>query len=125
MRGLPTTGRKKRKLLILAIAAIFLSGLAWYVNHYISLDTLAEQESRIRAYISTNPWRSFIIGFGIYAGLALVPGTGGKAIVYGWLFGFWQALLIVTVGLTFGGVAMVGSYLGGWLAAYVPGGVLL
>ncbi len=106
MSGLPTTGRKKRKLLILAIAAILLSALAWYVNHYISLETLAEQESRIRAYIATNPWRSFIIGFGIYAGLALVPGTGGKAIVYGWLFGFWQALLIVTVGLTLGGMVI-------------------
>ncbi len=106
MSGLPTTGRKKRKLLILAIAAVFLSALAWYVNHYISLETLAEQESRIRAYIATNPWRSFIIGFGIYTGLALVPGTGGKAIVYGWLFGFWQALLIVTVGLTLGGMTI-------------------
>jgi uncharacterized membrane protein YdjX (TVP38/TMEM64 family) len=52
------------------------------------------------------PWRSFFIGFGIYSGLALVPGTGGKAIVYGWLFGFWQALLIVTVGLTLGGMAI-------------------
>ena len=58
MRGLPTTGRKKRKLLILAIAAIFLSGLAWYVNHYISLDTLAEQlldeTARIRNELSAN-----------------------------------------------------------------------
>jgi uncharacterized membrane protein YdjX (TVP38/TMEM64 family) len=106
MSGFPTTRRSKRKLFILAIAAVLLAGLAWYVNNYISLDALAEQESRIRAYISTNPWRSFIIGFGIYAGLALVPGTGGKAIVYGWLFGFWQALLIVTVGLTFGGMVI-------------------
>lgn len=106
MSGFPASGRKKRKLLILGIAAVLLAGLAWYVNHYVSLDALAEQESRIRAYISTNPWRSFFIGFGIYSGLALVPGTGGKAIVYGWLFGFWQALLIVTVGLTLGGMAI-------------------
>ena len=97
-----TTGRRKRKLFIFAIAAIFLAGLAWYVNNYISLEVLTEQESRIRAYISLNPWRSFIIGFGIYSGLALVPGTGGKAIAYGWLFGFWQAVTIVTVGLALG-----------------------
>ncbi len=97
-----TVGRKKRKLFIFVIVAILLTALAWYVNHHISLEQLAEQESRVRAYISTNPWHSFIIGFAIYAGLALVPGTGGKAIVYGWLFGFLQAVIIVTVGLTLG-----------------------
>jgi uncharacterized membrane protein YdjX (TVP38/TMEM64 family) len=95
-----TTRRRRRKLFIIAIAAIFLIGLAWFVNHYISLEELAEQEDRIRAYISLNPWRSFFLGFVIYSGLALVPGTGGKAIAYGWLFGFWQAVTIVTVGLT-------------------------
>ena len=95
-----TATRNKRKLVILVSAAILLTGLAWYVNNQISLAGLAEQEDRVRAYIALNPWRSFIVGFGIYAGLSLVPGTGGKAIVYGWLFGFWQAVTIVTVGLT-------------------------
>ena len=94
------TGRSKRKLIIFASAAIVLTGLAWYVNKFISLEELAVQESRVRAYISLNPGRSFIFGFGIYFGLSLIPGTGGKAIVYGWLFGFWQAVTTVTVGLT-------------------------
>jgi uncharacterized membrane protein YdjX (TVP38/TMEM64 family) len=101
-----TTGRRRRKLFILAIAAILLAGLAWYVNEYTSFEELAEQEIRIRAYISLNPLQSFIVGFGIYSGLALVPGTGGKAIVYGWLFGFWQAVTIVTVGLTLAAMAI-------------------
>jgi uncharacterized membrane protein YdjX (TVP38/TMEM64 family) len=82
------------------IAAILLSALAWYVKNHVSIEELANQESRFRAYISLKPWRSFFIGFGIYMGLALVPGTGGKAIVYGWLFGFWQAVTMVSVGLT-------------------------
>ncbi|HSG19099.1 MAG TPA: VTT domain-containing protein, partial [Anaerolineae bacterium] len=63
---------------------------------------LVEQENRLRAYIDANPLLSFLVGFGIYSGLTLVPGTGGKAIVSGWLFGFWQALIIVTVGLALG-----------------------
>ena len=95
-----TTRRSKRKLFVFAIAAIFLTVLTWYVKNYVSLEELADQESRFRAYISLKPWRSFFVGFGIYLGLALVPGTGGKAIVYGWLFGFWQAVTIVSVGLT-------------------------
>ena len=95
-----TKRRNKRKLFILAIVAFLLTGLAWYVNYYVSLEELAEQEDRIRNYIALTPWRAFMIGFGIYFGLSLVPGTGGKAIVYGWLFGFWQAVPVVTVGLT-------------------------
>jgi uncharacterized membrane protein YdjX (TVP38/TMEM64 family) len=94
----PLTGR--RKLLVLSLAAMLLGALAWYVNNTVSLEQLVEQENRLRASISLDPWRSLVIGFGIYTVLALVPGTGGKAIVYGWLFGFWQAVIIVSVGLT-------------------------
>ncbi len=94
------TRRSKGKLFVFAVAAILLATLAWYVHNYVSLEQMADQERRIRDYIALNPWLSFFVGFGIYSGLALVPGTGGKAIVYGWLFGFWQALTIVTVGLT-------------------------
>ena len=101
----PTTRRGKRKVLVFAIAAIVLTALAWYVRNYVSIEELAEQESRFREYISLRPWHSFFIGFGVYMVLALVPGTGGKAIVYGWLFGFWQAVTIVSVGLTLAAMA--------------------
>ena len=98
--------RNKRKLVAFSIAAILLTTLAWYLNNYVSLDELVDQENRIRAAIAANPWRSFVIGFCIYTVLALVPGTGGKAIAYGWLFGFWQAVTIVTVGLTIAAMAI-------------------
>lgn len=98
--------RSRRKLLVFGVAVLVLAMLAWYVNQYISLDVLAEQESRVRAYIAANPLRSFLVGFGIYTALTLVPGTGGKAIVSGWLFGFWQAVIIVTVGLTLGAMVI-------------------
>ena len=106
MNTLLNTRRSKRKLFIFVIAAICLSALAWYVDSYGSLETLAAQETRIRNLITANPWRSFFAGFGIYLALALVPGTGGKAIIYGWLFGFWQAVTIVSVGLTIAAMAI-------------------
>jgi uncharacterized membrane protein YdjX (TVP38/TMEM64 family) len=106
MNNRPATRWHRRKLFIFALAAILLALLGWYVKHYVSLDELAAQESRFRAAIALHPWRSFVVGFGIYTGLALVPGTGGKAIVYGWLFGFWQAVTIVTVGLTLAAMAI-------------------
>ncbi len=105
--------RRKRRLFILTVAGVLLIALAWYVNRYISLQELAEEEIRLRAYISANPVFAFIVGFGIYSGLTLVPGTGGKAIVWGWLFGFWQAVTIVTIGLALG--AMVIFYLSRYL----------
>jgi uncharacterized membrane protein YdjX (TVP38/TMEM64 family) len=98
--------RNKRKLVAFSIAAILLTTLAWYLNNYVSLDELVDQENRLLAAIANNPWRSFVIGFCIYTVIALIPGTGGKAIAYGWLFGFWQAVTIVTVGLTIAAMAI-------------------
>lgn len=95
-----------RKPLALAIVAILLVTLAWYVNTYVSLEQLVIQEDRLRASIAFNPWRTFFVGFGIYTGLSFIPGTPGKGIVYGWLFGWWQAVIIVTIGLTFAAIVI-------------------
>lgn len=100
MNTTTTTSRRNHKLFLLALSVAILGALAWFVNQYVSLEELAQQEQRIRNYIDNNSLSAFLIGFSIYTALALVPGTGGKAIVSGWLFGFWQAMTIVTVGLT-------------------------
>jgi uncharacterized membrane protein YdjX (TVP38/TMEM64 family) len=44
----------------------------------------------------------------VYTLLSLVPGTSGKAVVFGWLYGFWLGLVQVNVGLT---IAAVISFL--------------
>lgn len=93
-------GFGSRKLLVFLLVAACLLALAWYVRNYVSLELLAAQEEQVRDAISANPWRAFVLGFSIYFLLSLVPGTGGKGMVYGWLFGFWQAVTIVTIGLT-------------------------
>ena len=93
-----------RKPMILLATVAALVTLAWYVNNYASLDLLIEQEQRIRQAIAANPWQSFFIGFGVYFLLSLVPGTGGKGVVWGWLFGFWQGVITVTIGLTIAGM---------------------
>lgn len=95
-----TTRRSRRKSLVFVITVVVLSVLTWFVSHYVSLDDLVAQEEHIRSVIALEPLRSFLLGLGVYTVLSLIPGTGGKAIVCGWLFGFWQALIIVTVGLT-------------------------
>jgi len=90
----------KQKMAIYSLIAVLFIALAWYANSLFSLEDSALQEDRFRLAIAQNPLQSFLIGFAIYTALALVPGTGGKAIIYSWLFGFWQAMLIVTVGLS-------------------------
>jgi len=79
----------------------------------VSLEVLVAQETQVRETITLNPWLSFITGFDIYMVLAFVPGTGGKAIVWGWLFGFWLAMITVSVGLTIAamGIFMFSRYL--------------
>ena len=89
-----------RKPLVLVLALTFLVSIGWYAHHYASLEVLIAKEQLVRNAIATQPLESFFIGFFIYLVLSLVPGTGGKGVVYGWLYGFWQALSIVTVGLT-------------------------
>ena len=98
--------RARRKPLLLVVSLLVLGLLAWYVNQNVSMAELARQESRIRDYIVAYPWSAFGIGFTIYTVLALVPGTGGKAVASGWLFGFWQAMAIVTVGLAIGAMVI-------------------
>jgi uncharacterized membrane protein YdjX (TVP38/TMEM64 family) len=109
----PVPRRSLRKPLVLLATIAAMVTLAWYVNNYASLDVLIEQEQRVRGAIAANPWQAFLIGFGIYFLLSLVPGTGGKGVVYGWLYGFWQAVTIVTVGLTM--AAMIIFYLSRYL----------
>jgi len=92
--------RRKRKIAIFVLSGGILAALVWMVDQYFSLEQLVNQEMLVRDAIRQNPWSSFFIGFGVYLVLSLVPGTGGKAVVWGWLFGFWQAVIVVTVGLT-------------------------
>ena len=90
----------RRKLAVFCLVFLMLVVLVWFANKLFSLEYLALQEDRFRLAITQNPVQSFLIGFVVYTLLALIPGTGGKAIIYSWLFGFWQAMLIVTVGLS-------------------------
>lgn len=63
---------------MLAVTAVLLAVLAWYVNNYVSLEELVYQEERIRSLIALDPLRSFLVGFGIYTALSLAPGTGAR-----------------------------------------------
>jgi uncharacterized membrane protein YdjX (TVP38/TMEM64 family) len=93
-------------LFVLAVAFAAFAVLAWYLKNHVSLEDLVVQEQRVRAAIDERPWRSFAIGYAIYALVSLVPGTSGKSIVFGWLFGFWRGVVIIVAGLTTAALVM-------------------
>ena len=97
--GIQVAGTK-RKLLVLAIIAAGLAALSWYLKNHVTLEQLVAQETHIREVIEQRPWSSFGMGLAIYALVSLIPGTSGKSVVFGWLYGFWQGLAIIVIGLT-------------------------
>jgi uncharacterized membrane protein YdjX (TVP38/TMEM64 family) len=66
----------------------------------LTLERIAAEEERLREWIHQQPLTAFAAGIAIYVLTSLVPGTAGKAVVFGWFFGFVQGLVIVNCALT-------------------------
>lgn len=89
-----------------AFTALFT--ISWFAPRMASLDELARHEWELRQWISENGLRSVIVGLVVYTVVSMVPGAVGKTVATGWLFGFWYATLISTVGLTLSALASFG-----------------
>ena len=90
---------------VLLLAAVCVVGFAvWSFREELNIEALAEREARFRAAFDRQPVMTWLIAFGCYvavAGLSL-PGAAAVSVVYGWLFGFWPALLLVSFASTAG-----------------------
>ena len=64
------------------------------------MEWLGVHETRLREFVRLQPVKAWLIGFFIYSCLSLVPGTVGKALVCGWVYGFWPATILVDGALT-------------------------
>lgn len=95
-------------VLILCVGAIGIG-----IRYLPDLNWIAQREDSLRDRIAMAPIRSFFIGLFLYFALSLIPGTYGKSIVFGWLFGFVTALFIVEIGLTAAAVLsfLIGRFL--------------
>jgi uncharacterized membrane protein YdjX (TVP38/TMEM64 family) len=85
-------------LLMAAAAAIVLLGGDAVLNE------LAARETRLRALVSEHPAAALAVAFVAYvlvAGLSL-PGAAALTVLYGWLFGFWPAVVLVSFASTTG-----------------------
>ena len=87
--------------LIFAITIVVVVGVIGIGAQYLpDLNWIVERENAFRNSIESTPMVSWLVGLLLYFGLSLLPGTAGKSIVFGWLFGFVAALILVEIGLT-------------------------
>ncbi len=90
----------KRRLVAICGFVVFITLIAMIVQRYVTWDELVAHEATLRERIATNPVRATLVGCCVYTLVCLVPGTTGKSIVFGWLYGVWLGVLIVNSGLT-------------------------
>lgn len=89
----------RRFITALAIVGV-LALVTLLFREHASLQVLVRHEAALRQSISENAVQAWFIGLGIYFLASLVPGTGGKSVIFGWLFGMWQGVLMVDIALT-------------------------
>jgi uncharacterized membrane protein YdjX (TVP38/TMEM64 family) len=92
-----------KPLLLLGIVALF-AVVYFQFGQYLDLDYLAARETELRRFQASNAWLVYAIAFVVYVvatGLSL-PGAAAITLVYGWYFGFWPALVLVSFASTAG-----------------------
>ena len=91
----------RHRRLIVGAGFVALLGIAGFLlREHTSLDALVQRETQLRDTITAHPIQSWLIGFGVYFLASLVPLTGGKSAVFGWLFGFLPAVIMIDGALT-------------------------
>lgn len=95
----------KRKKWLLLIPPLVIVAVATLAYQHFTLNELIAHELELRQTIRRHPWTAASAGVVLYAVLSLIPGTTGKALIAGWLFGTWIGSFVVNVGLTLAAVA--------------------
>ncbi len=94
---------RRFNLLGLALVVVALL-LAIAPSGTLSLDHLAGREQELRTAVERHPVGTFAAAWTIYVGVTglSIPGATALTLVYAWLFGFWPALLLVSLASTTG-----------------------
>lgn len=94
----------KWKLIVFIALVITIVTIAFLYRDTLSLLSLAQRESQLRAFQVEHPIAIYAIAFGIYVavtGLSL-PGATALTLVYGWYFGFAAGVVLVSFASTSG-----------------------
>lgn len=102
----------KRLATLAAIAAVVLAAVM--VGPQMSLARWADREQAFRAVVDSAPLLAVTVAALVYVAVtgASLPGAAPLTLLYGWLFGFWVALPLVSCSSTAGAtLAMLASRL--------------
>jgi uncharacterized membrane protein YdjX (TVP38/TMEM64 family) len=99
-----------RRIVLLVVFLLVVVAIGLGARHLPSIAWLVDHEQQLRDYVATHPITGWCVGLFVYFGLSMIPGTGGKSVICGWLYGFWGAVLMVDLGLT--GAALLSFLLG-------------
>jgi uncharacterized membrane protein YdjX (TVP38/TMEM64 family) len=93
------------RLLVMITFILVIGAMGFWARHFGSMEWIVENEIRMRQFVQQHPWKGWFLGLAIYTAFSLIPGTAGKSVVFGWVFGFWRAVLMVDIGLTIAAIA--------------------
>lgn len=100
-----TSGRPLA-LKLTVLVAVIISGAVFYLQYgdAFSLRALADRESQLRDFQQQNPVLIYCTAFLVYTlvtGLS-IPGAVPLSLLFGWFFGFWRAVLLISFASTSG-----------------------
>ena len=90
--------------------------MLYFSRNWLSLEVFAQQETKLRALLQSDPVLVLGGAFLIYvlvAGLSIPGGATGLSLVYAWFFKFWLALVLISFASTAGATAafLIARYL--------------
>lgn len=92
------------KIIVGVVVAVVIVAALVMFRDKLSLDYLAQQEAAFRGYQEQHPVLVYGVAFAVYVavtGLSL-PGAAALTILFGWLFDWWKAVLLVSFASTTG-----------------------
>ncbi|HUQ68814.1 MAG TPA: TVP38/TMEM64 family protein [Planctomycetaceae bacterium] len=92
------------KFTLFAGLALAIAALTVAYRDELTLSSVAARESQLRQLIADRPVLMYAAAFAVYVlvtGLSL-PGATALTLTYGWLFGFWRGLVLVSFASTMG-----------------------
>lgn len=96
--------RTRLKVLLAAALAIVAFLLSRQYGDELTLARLAEREQQIREYHQQHPLGVYAAAFVLYVAVTglSIPGAALLSLAYGWYFGFWRGLALVSFASTAG-----------------------
>lgn len=118
--ALDVKGSTVWKLVFLVCITGAAAAVYWRYSHLLSLEYLVERESFLKDYLYNYHFRALGIALFVYIAVTgfSLPGAAVMTLVFGWYFGFWEALVAVSFGSSIGATLaflMSRFLLGGWV----------